>query len=165
MQNCTVESSLLDGVSAPYFSYIIVSKNTSCMHYAWSVEGNLTLFLAHTNGEETCNCSNAKFNHTSFPDDGSVKLPGLDSDFSLGVVFTKLVEFNATKHNRAAKGLYLPVACSEEKIEKNLSYSQFLFNETTTWTFVPETSTLVGTWGNVSDVKYKDMTRFSIKVR
>lgn len=170
MQNCSSdESSPFSGVLPSRLSYVIVAKNSSCMHYAWSVEGNLTLFLAYTTGRGSCNCNSSTFNSTRFPGDDSITLPGSESHFSLGVVFTKLVEFNATKHKLAAKGLYLPVACNKEMIKANHSYSQFFFNETTNWTFVAENSTLIGMWNNASDTnhttKYKDRTRFSIRVR
>lgn len=131
--------------------------------------GNLTLYLAHTTDKDSCNCSRSRFNHTTFPADGSVSIPGLNSDFSLAVVFTRVVEFNATKHDLAVDSLYLPVACNKSMVEANQSYSHLLFDDSARWTFSPENSTFIGSWYNESVINdttvYKNRTRFSIRVR
>lgn len=168
LQNCNAEDGPFQGKPITNISYTIVSKNSACMHYVWSMMGNLTLYLAHTTGNENCNCSSSrmKFNLTNFPNDGSIGTPALNnSDFSLAVVFTRIIEFDATKNYFAVNGLNLSVACSEDDFIANYTYKQFLFDNRTKWEFSAEDSSFVGTFHNISGGNDTvTQTRFRIRV-
>jgi hypothetical protein len=131
------------------------------------MNGNPTLYLAHATENSSCNCSSVEFNSTDFPADGTLRIPDPEQhsiDFSMAVSFTRILEFN-TSDSEAAKSLNLSLACNSETLEP--SFSEFIFNDSTSWTFSPENSTFIGTWHNESDVnhtKYEDMIRFSIRV-
>lgn len=132
------------------------------MHYAWSTIGNLTLYLAHTT-KKYCNCNSSTFNN-NYPDEGSITIPGMESSFSLAVVFTRIIEFNATKNNLAAKALNLSVVCNEDLFESNRSYSRLPLDDSKLkWEFVPENSTFVGSY-YTNDTVFENRTRFSIRV-
>lgn len=167
MQKCNEEDGPFQDQNVTDISYTIVSKDSACMHYVWSMMGNLTLYLAHTPGTENCNCSSSlmKFNLTNFPEDGSISTPARNmSDFSLAVVFTRIIEFDATDKYLAASNLNLTVAC-EDSFEPNDTYSQFVFDDSTKWEFIAEDSTFLGTWhANVSGNDTATQTRFRIRV-
>lgn len=134
------------------------------MHYVWSMVGSLALYVAHTSGSEFCNCSNKNVSyHPTFPDDGTITVPGLESDFSLAIIFTRLIEFNATKKNMGAEALDLPTACNETAFLLNDSYNELVFNDSMTWEFIAENSTFVGSLFSNNTV-FENRTRFSIKV-
>lgn len=167
VQNCNFEDGPFQDKPVTNISYTIVSRHSACMHYVWSMKGNLTLYLAHTTGHENCNCSSSmmKFSLANFPEDGSIGSPALNkSDFSLAVVFTRIIEFDATDGNLAVSGLNLSAVCNEDE-HTNHTYKQFLFDNDTKWEFIAKESTFVGTWHNMSAVNHTaTQTRFKIRV-
>ena len=87
------------------YTRVAAVDNSSCMHYVWSTRGHFfsgypTLFAAQTennaeevnnNKEGVCTEPCSKYLNSS---DNSVTIPdSVDSYFSFGIVFTRLVEF------------------------------------------------------------------------
>ena len=80
------------------YTRVAAVDNSSCMHYVWNTRGNFssgypTLFAAQTdnNKEGVCTEPCSKYLDSS---DHSVTIPdSVDSYFSFGIVFTRLVEF------------------------------------------------------------------------
>lgn len=134
------------------------------MHFVWSMVGYPTLHLARTTDPKLCSCNAAKYD-PSYPEDqnGTVTIPGLESDFSLTMVFTRLIEFNGTKHYYGAEGLNASIVCNRTAFASNTNYSDISLSNMS-WTFSPENHTFVGSL-LTNDTVYKNTTRFSIRVR
>lgn len=107
------------------------------MHVVWSTRGNPTLHISRTPGSEFCRC-NVSYNNDSYPDPGTFKFPGLDSDFSLTIVFTRLIAYDAME------GLNTSIVCDDEAFNvHSKSYSSVALGNMS-WKFIPEAATFVG---------------------
>lgn len=130
------------------------------MHFVWSTVENPTLHVARTINKKDCTCSASNYN-SSYPtnQNGTVSIPGIESDFSLTMVFTRLVEFNGTEKYLAQEALEPSVVCNKTAFESNSSYSDFWLSDMA-WTFFPNNATFVGEVENEDNIT----TRFSIRV-
>lgn len=133
------------------------------MHFVWSTVKNPTLYLARTTAIKQCAC-NASTYDPNYPNDqnGTISIPGLESDFSLTVVFTRVIEFNGTTKFLAQEGINASVVCNRTAFEGNSNYSEVSLSDLS-WTFSPENYTFVGSL-DTNDTVYKNTTRFSIRV-
>ena len=122
-----------------------------------------TLYAAYTNGTGLCRCNASTYSPIN-SNGSNLTIPGLGSDFSVGVVFKGLVEFSATKKNYAAGGLNLTVACNPD-VCANVSCSYISLNDDRlTWTFYPENETFIGTYDLLGNNTHKNQILFSIRV-
>ena len=133
------------------------------MHFVWSTVGYPTLYLARTTDITQCACSASTYN-SSFPDTGysNFSIPGLDSNFSLTIVFTRLIEFNVTDESYAEEVLNPAIVCNDTAFYLNSSYSDISLDDMS-WRFFPDNGTFVGLVDE-SDTDYQNATRFSIRV-
>ena len=99
---CTFTSRNDTRLRYPDILYYQVSSSNYSMHYAWSMVGAPTLFVAKTDGSRADrNCSSSiSVNISEFADRqsyGSVAIDGMESNFSLAIAFTRIIMFNTTK--------------------------------------------------------------------
>ena len=126
------------------YYHIVDTNHSSCMHFAWSTVQSPTLYLSHTKDiKNNCSCKGLSYN-TTYPtnQDGTVKIPGLDSSFSLAIIFKRMIEFDATKDGLAEEALNLTQACSDD--DTNMRFTDFSNNTGITWTFEPTNTTFIG---------------------
>lgn len=108
-----------------------------------------------------CNCNASTFNSTGLYNytNGKIILPGTDSAFSLGIVFTSLIEFDENAYSKAADGLNISVVCDPE--EDTTTYRSIDFADFE-WRYHYENETFVGSYPK--DAGYSNQTRFTIRV-
>lgn len=122
---------------------------------------NPTLYLSHTpNVGNSCSCSGSQYDKT-YPhnQNGTVSIPGLDSHFSLAVIFTRMVEFNATDSALAGEALNLTEVCTDD--DTNLLFTDFSNNSNVDWHFDSDSTTFVG---NIKHVNNSGNTTVKIRV-
>lgn len=103
------------------------------MHYVWATKGHNntgypTLFVSQTNNSEACSLDCSKFlNDSSL----TVDIPGaVESYFSIGIVFTRLIEFEVnSKTAEAIDGFNYTLGCScgMENEDLNCDYYRSLY--------------------------------------
>lgn len=149
-------------VTEVYYNIVSNDSSVACMHFVWSMVKNPTLYLARTTDVKYCTC-NASTYHSSYPDDqnGTITIPGLESDFALTIVFTRLIEFNGTSKFLAKEAIDPAVVCNRTAFDRS-NYSDVSLSDMN-WIFVPENFTFVGSLDK-NDTVYKNTTRFSIRV-
>ena len=170
LQDCTGKPPF-SHLNATELYYQIVFTKSACMHFAWSMEAYPTLYAAYTADSKlcTCNASSNNYNDSLNQNERKFTIPGLDSDFSMAVIFKGLFEFNATKSNAAAEALNLTVACNPDLYADNVSCSYLGLNDDRLmWTFHPSNKTFEGVYdlpGNYTNTtKQLKQSRFSIRV-
>ena len=138
------------------------------MHFAWSMVEYPTLYMARTTDPKQCSCNastyDPSYQNETTPNgrNGTVKMPGLGSDFSLTVVFTRLVEFNGTDKYLAVDGFNSSIVCNKTAFESNKNFTNVSLSDMD-WTFHLNNFTFIGSI-NRNDTVYKNTTRFSITV-
>ena len=131
------------------------------MHFVWSTVQNPTLYLSHTpNVNNSCSCNGSQYNK-DYPrnQNSTVLIPGLDGPFSLAIIFTRIVEFNATGSGLAGEALNLTEACTDD--DTNLHFTDFSNNSNIDWHFDSDSTTFVGT---INHVNSTDNTTIRIRV-
>ena len=126
---------------------------------------NPTLYLSYTpRVNKSCSCDGSAYNNTYLKvQDGNVKIPGLDSPFSLAIIFTRMIEFDATDDGLAEEALNLTNVCNDD--DTDMRITDLSNNTGITWTFEPENTTFIGKIDYVNTTTgEKNYSRFQIRV-
>ncbi len=133
------------------------------MHFVWSTVQNPTLYLSHTpNTGKSCSCDGSVYNCTlnsmDVDQNCTISIPGLDSPFSLAIIFTRIIEFDATEKNLAQEALNLTQVCHNDD-----THVRFTDLNNIMWTFDSTTTTFEGIIRHNSSSK-PDTTSIRIRV-
>ena len=150
----------------------VTNDSTTCMHYVWATKGHNgtgfpTLFVSQTNHSEACTPDCSEFlNDSSL----NVNIPGaVESYFSIGIVFTRLIEFEINaKTAEAVDGFNSTLGCScdEENEDLDCSYYRSLYLNDTgiQWDYDGDSGVFMATPRDPESDNITSKFRLNIKV-
>ncbi len=169
-QNCTKNGTFANSTVTDIY-YHIVGNSSSCMHIAWSTVGHPTMYISHTsNVSINCSCNDSFYNGSAYTEHqtkGSVNISGMDSDFSLAIIFKRLVEYNGTKNGFTRKTFDPSLVCNDSEIFDNSSLSEIDFKDCDeeAWSFHPKNATFTLNGSLCDSDANQNGSKFSFSIR
>ena len=123
-----------------------------------------TLYLAYTSNNKSCVCNASMYNNTYPVDqDNTVYIPGQESEFSLAIVFRRLIEFDATDKDYTVEKFNTTEVCNDN-LEDNSSYTTLPLKSFLNWTFNEESGDFTGNLHDAKNFAKPNGSSFTIRV-